>query len=183
MAAFGVVVVGVASYSAYRSFRETSDAKQAGREEGQRLLRELAASAPTENDPTERVSPSRTRAAAAWNAFDRLRDDQGRSLPMLQAHLLQANQGLDFLPPDEAKRVRDSNEVEFRRRVPGVLIPGERGIARGADAGVIVPSNDAARCVQLANAWLAGAQRDMLRAYGFKTIECQSQDCISESKP
>jgi len=115
----------------------------------------------------------RTKAAdAVWAQFDSLSGPQFRTKEMLRAHLLQANQIANGLPGDESARVVEYNREQFRKRLPGVLIVGERGTAAGPRSTIIAPSLDPDRCAKLGAAWAASPMRQELNADGYTHILC-----------
>lgn len=131
---------------------------------------------PTANTAVPPEDRAIAKARKVWTTFDTLKGDQFRTLAMLQAHRLQADQGLEFLPDADAQRVRDFNGREFRKRVPSLLVPGEIGRTEGEANTLLVPSIDANRCTQLANTWKKSQQAELLASFGFTNMRCGAEN-------
>lgn len=183
--AVGITVVGllVAGALAAKIGIDREQEERARREaeahaalaEGEATIDQIAAAqrASESRKPTL-LDAALDRARSTWARFDALRGDQFRTAAMLQAHRLQADQGLDYLPPADAAAVRRFNSVEFRRRLPTVLVPGVSGHAEGDDATIFVPSGDRSQCATLAANWAnAPARVTELSGAGFASMRCE----------
>ncbi|HVW29976.1 MAG TPA: hypothetical protein VHC69_31655 [Polyangiaceae bacterium] len=123
------------------------------------------------------VTPEQERLRAVqgvWQTFDRLRGPEFRTLAMLNAHLLQANQTVQHVPEPEASQLLAYNQKEFRKRISEVMVVGEMGRTDGANAEIFVPSLDPQRCPVLAESWKKDGTFQQLRDVGFATVRCDN---------
>jgi len=119
--------------------------------------------------PEEHALTKAKLAGTVWSKFDQLPDSM-RTLPMVQAHLLQAVQFADGVDEPWASQIRAGSEANARQRV-AILLNG------ATDAGeahsIFVLADDPKVCEKRKPQFEEGtANANILKTWGFKSLRC-----------